>query len=52
MRTNQHLVGTRTDRVMLFGKEGIITQNVVIIMRRNCEEVESVLDYGFKDLNM
>ena len=40
-------VGTRTDRVMFFGKEGMITLNVVIIMRRNCEEVESVLDYGF-----
>ena len=37
---------------MFFGKEGIITQNVVTIMRRNCEEVESVLDYGFTDLNM
>ena len=38
--------------MMFFGKEGIITQNVVIIMRRNCEEVESVLDYDFTDLNM
>ena len=45
-------VGTRTDRVMFFGKEGMITLNVVIIMRRNCEEVESVLDYCFTDLNM
>ena len=44
-------VGTRTDRVMLLGKEGMITLNVVIIMRRNCEEVESVLDYRFTDLN-
>ena len=30
--------------MMLFGIEGIITQNVVIIMRRNCEEVGSVLE--------
>ena len=39
-------VGTGTDR------EGMITLNVVIIIRRNCEEVESVLSYGFTDLNM
>ena len=45
-------VGTRTNRVMFFGKEGMITLNVVIIMRRNCAEVESVLDYGFTDFNM
>ena len=45
-------VGTRTDRVMFFGKEEMITLNVVIITRRNCEEEESVLDYGFTDLNM
>ena len=37
---------------MFFGKEGIITLNVVTITRRICEEVESVLDYGFTDLNM
>ena len=30
----------------------MITRNAVTIMRRNCEEVESVLDYGFTDLNM
>ena len=51
-RTNEHLVGTRTDRVMFFGIEGMITLNVVTIMRRICEEVESVLDYDFTDLNM
>ena len=38
-RTNEHLVGTRTDRVMFFGRDGMITLNVVTIMRRNCEEV-------------
>ena len=36
---------------MFFRKEGMITLNVVTIMRRICEE-ESVLDYGFTDLNM
>ena len=51
-RTNEHLVGTRTDRVMFFGKEGMITLNVVTIMRKIFEEVESVLDYGFTDLNL
>ena len=51
-RTNEDLVGTRTDRVMFFGKEGMISQNVVTIMRRICEEVQSVLDYDFTDLNM
>ena len=45
-------VGTRTDRVMFFGKEGMITLNVVTIMRGNCEEVESVLVYRFTDNNM
>ena len=50
-RTNEHLVGTRTDRVMFFGRDGMITLNVVTIMRRNCEEVESVLDYRFTNLN-
>ena len=30
----------------------MITLNVVTIMRRICEEAESVLDYGFTDLNM
>ena len=30
----------------------MITLNVVTTMRRICEEVESVLDYGFTDLNM
>ena len=30
----------------------MITLNVVTIMRRICEGVESVLDYGFTDLNM
>ena len=49
---NEHLVGTRTDRVMFFGKEGMISLNIVTTMRRNCEEVESVLDYRFTDLNM
>ena len=29
--------------------EGVISLNVI---RRICEEVESVLDYGFTDLNM
>ena len=38
-RTNVHLGGTRTDRVMFFGKEGMITLNVVTIIRRICEEV-------------
>ena len=33
---------------MPFGKEVMITLNVVTIMRRICEEV----DYGFTDLNM
>ena len=51
-RTNEQLVGTRTDRVMFFGKEEMITLNVVTIMRRVCEEAESVLDNGFTDLNM
>ena len=32
-RANEQLVGTRTDRVMFFGKEGMITLNVVTIMR-------------------
>ena len=45
-------VGTRTDRVMFIGKEGMITLNVVTIMRGNCEELESFLDYRFTDLNM
>ena len=30
----------------------MITLSVLTIMRRICEEVESVLDYGFTDLNM
>ena len=51
-RTHEQLIGTRTDRVMFFGKEGMITLNVVTIMRRICQEVESVLDYDFQDLNM
>ena len=38
--------------MVFFGKEGRITLNVVTIMRRICEEVESVLDYDFTDLNM
>ena len=37
---------------MFFGKEGMVTQNIVTIMRRICEEVESVLDFDFTDLNM
>ena len=48
-KTNEQLIGTRTDRVMCFGKEGMITLNVVTIMRRICAEVESVLDYDFTD---
>ena len=28
------MIGNRTDRVMFFGKEGMITLNVVTIMRR------------------
>ena len=32
---------------MFFGKEVMVTQNVVTIMRRICEEVGSVLDYDF-----
>ena len=50
-RTIEQLVGTRTDRVMFFGKGGMITLSVVTIMRRICEGVESVLDYDFTDLN-
>ena len=51
-RTNEHL-GWELELIeMFFGKEGMITLNVVITMRRNCEEVESVLDYGFTDFNM
>ena len=30
----------------------MITLNVVTIMRKICEEIESVLDYGFTDLDM
>ena len=30
----------------------MLTLNIVTIMRRICEEVESVLDYDFQDLNM
>ena len=30
----------------------MITLNVVTIMRRICEEAESVLDYDFTNLNM
>ena len=51
-RTDEHLVGTRTDRVIFIGKEAMITLNVVTIMRKICEEIESVLDYGFTSLNM
>ena len=51
-RTNEQLIGTRTDRVMFFGKEGMVTLSGVAIMRRICEEVESILDYDFTDLNM
>ena len=33
-RADEQLVGTRTDRVMFFGKEGMITLKVVTITRR------------------
>ena len=30
----------------------MITLNVVTIVRKICEEIESVFDYGFTDLDM
>ena len=43
-RTNEQLIGTRSDRVMFFGKKGMFTLNIVTI-------VESVLDYDITDLS-